>query len=194
MTIFRTFGWLFLLFGGVLIFVGIASSSSGELMFGLPYLLLMAGVPFVVLGGVFVLLSRRYSLRASRIRSAMDRVREESEIEAGKYAEKYAGMSADELVQRVRDRKYDEYFQLWHALPGKVEPDRINHLFRAVLESDEEYLQRYHCAAAFIAINGLNEFEPCQLSARETQPVSENLRKALARVSRSKPDCPDSDE
>jgi hypothetical protein len=95
---------------------------------------------------------------------------------------RYAAMPTGELVRLLEEKRYDPFYQLWHALHGRVTPGQVNHLLQAVLASDEDYLHRYHCAAAYIAINGLTGYEPVQLSARETQPVAENLQAAFAEV------------
>lgn len=95
---------------------------------------------------------------------------------------RYAAMPSGELVRLLEEKRCDPFYQLWHALPGRVTPRQVNHLLEEVLLSDEDYLHRYHCAAAYLAINGLTGYEPVDLSARETQPVTENLRAAFAEV------------
>jgi len=52
-------GWLLLTVGGALILLGIASWPPGGLMFALPYIFLIPGVPLAVAGGLLVLLGRR---------------------------------------------------------------------------------------------------------------------------------------
>jgi hypothetical protein len=52
-------GWILMAIGGVLTLVGIATWPPGGLMFALPYVFLLPGVPLAMLGAVLVILRRR---------------------------------------------------------------------------------------------------------------------------------------
>ncbi len=99
---------------------------------------------------------------------------------AGELSARYAAMTPEELVRLLEEKRYDPFYQFWHALPGRVTPRQVNHLLEEVLLSDEDSLHRYHCAAAYLAINGLTGYEPAELSAREPRPAPERLLAAFA--------------
>jgi FtsH-binding integral membrane protein len=52
-------GWTFLIIGGALILLGVAAWPPGGLMFALPFIFLIPGVPLALVGGMLVWLSQR---------------------------------------------------------------------------------------------------------------------------------------
>jgi hypothetical protein len=99
----------------------------------------------------------------------------EQQAEAEKAS--FARLPVEDLLTDIRAHRFYQCHQIWYSLAERATPAQANSLLLSCLESDLEYLHRYHCAAALIAINHLEGWEPHQLSAEKTQPVKANLQR-----------------
>ena len=99
------------------------------------------------------------------------------EQEAGKEKERYDSLPVSQLIADIASRKFGGYFQIWYSLAERAKVLDVGWLLFDILRSDEEYLTRYHCAAAVISIAGLysDGFRAEQLSARPKYRVDERL-------------------
>ena len=76
--------------------------------------------------------------------------RQEYEDHAGGERAKLDRLSVRDLTARIRAGRLDAYHQTWYALAEKANLAEVGWLLFSFLESDEEYLPRYHCAAALL--------------------------------------------
>jgi hypothetical protein len=98
----------------------------------------------------------------------------------------YVAEDSDVLIRQVKDRRYGECYQLWRAIPVVATLQDAGSVLIEVLRRDsEEYLIRYHAAAALLKLIGTSTFEPADLSAEHPQraanldTVEELLRERL---------------
>src|SRR5262245_41132104 len=106
------------------------------------------------------------------------------EREAEKERARYDARAVSALLADVRAGRFGDYYQLWHSIGARASLAEAGSLLADILESDADYLNRYHCAAALIAIGQVHSegFRPEQLSAHETYPVRERLIELRARL------------
>ncbi len=82
-----------------------------------------------------------------------------------------------DLIAKVKAKEFGTTYQIWYALARKARVEDVGWLFFDVLESEEEYLTRYHCAAALLSL--FNPFpgimKPEKLSGREAFYVDQHL-------------------
>jgi hypothetical protein len=90
---------------------------------------------------------------------------------------RYDAMPVATIIAEIRAGRFGECYQIWYSLAKRAKPEETNDVLLSFLDSEAEYLHRYHCAAALIQINKLSAWEPHHLSAEATQPVAMNLRK-----------------
>jgi len=109
---------------------------------------------------------------------------EQWEQEAEKERAGYDSRPVSALLTDVRAGRFGSYYQLWHSIGARGSLAEAGSLLADVLESDADYLHRYHCAAALITIGRVHSegFRPEQLSARETYPVRERLTELRLRL------------
>lgn len=69
------------------------------------------------------------------------------------------------LLARVERGDVGEYATLWRALGERATPAEAAWPLYRFLLSDRPYLERYHCAAALLAVLRSTAFEPVALSA-----------------------------
>jgi hypothetical protein len=100
--------------------------------------------------------------------------------------DRYLAMTGDALIREVKDRRYGECYQLWRAIPAVATLPEAGWVLLDVLRrGSEEYLTRYHAAAALLELLGTASFEPADLSAEHRQraanldTVEEILRERL---------------
>ena len=106
------------------------------------------------------------------------------ELLSEKERSRYGARSVSELLADVRAGRFGDYYQLWHSIGARASLAEAGSLLADILESDTDYLNRYHCAAALISIGRVHSegFRPEQLSAHETYPVRERLSELRARL------------
>lgn len=107
--------------------------------------------------------------------------RKEYEDAAEKQAKRFARASDRELLEAVRRRATGDYYVIWYEIAKREPTAEACWLLYEVLRSDRPYLDRYHCAAALLALLGCKEFEEVDLSA-EWPVVQDNLTKLWAIV------------
>ena len=96
--------------------------------------------------------------------------------------ERFDAMTVAALISEIRAGRLGAYHQIWHSLAARARPAEVNDLLLEFLSSSADYLDRYHCAAALLGVNGLTGWEPAHLSAERRFPVAENLEKIRARL------------
>lgn len=85
----------------------------------------------------------------------------------------YLALPSAGLIGQARDRRYGECYQLWRAIAAKATLTEAGWVLLDVVRRDsEEYLVRYHAAAALLALLGTSIFEPVDLSADRPQRVA----------------------
>lgn len=99
------------------------------------------------------------------------------DVEAQRELDGYLEMSPFDLLQQVESRNYGSYHTLWTAVARICRLDDVRDTLMRILRSDEEYLTRYHCAGALIALSSAAEagFTEVQLSARGLHNVDARL-------------------
>jgi hypothetical protein len=72
---------------------------------------------------------------------------------------------AADLLAAVRAGRFGGHYVLWDAIAERATLAEAAGPLMAVLESDADYLDRYHCAAALLRLMASVRWEPVQLSA-----------------------------
>ncbi|HEY4416285.1 MAG TPA: hypothetical protein VGO57_11385 [Verrucomicrobiae bacterium] len=82
-----------------------------------------------------------------------------------------------ELLADVRVKRFGNYYQIWTSIGSRASLAEAGSLLADVLESDVDYLNRYHCAAALISISRTysDGFRPEQLSADKRYPIHQRI-------------------
>jgi hypothetical protein len=109
------------------------------------------------------------------------------EWHAGQAAQSYAEQSAEELLEMIRQRQYDPYYQIWYNLRevgtlAQCAPVLMDVLRRETGEA--MMLVRYHCAAALFHLLGYRD-EPIpklRAKAQWDQNGEEARQQALDQV------------
>lgn len=86
--------------------------------------------------------------------------------------------SVDELVAEIRAGNYGRVYQIWSSLTARASLQQVGWLFFDLLNSDADYLIRYHCANALFSIGHLHEHgfrDGGELSVSTRYPVDKNL-------------------
>jgi hypothetical protein len=97
--------------------------------------------------------------------------------EANSKAERarYDAMPVAELLTRVECGDFGDYYNIWRALADRATLREAGWILFSVLESDLDYLHRYHCAAALLKLVGMNPERAVLYSGREIHDVAGNL-------------------
>lgn len=107
--------------------------------------------------------------------------RAQYEDDAEKHAKRFARFSDLELMSAIRRRATGDYYVIWYEIAKRTPTAEMCWLLYEVLLSDRPYLDRYHCAAALLALLRCTEFEEVELSA-DWPVIHENLAKLRAIV------------
>lgn len=91
--------------------------------------------------------------------------RSQWEDASSKESQRWQRASDAELIAAVRQRATGEYYALWRELGKRTATVELCWVLFDVLESDREYLDRYHCADALIALLRITDLEAVALSA-----------------------------
>ena len=94
----------------------------------------------------------------------------------------FDAMPVADVISDIRNGRLGQCYQIWYSLARRAQPEDVNDLLLAFLSSKSDYLHRYHCAAALIQVNRLTGWQPDELSAENTQPVSANLEKVRVQL------------
>ncbi len=102
---------------------------------------------------------------------------EQWENEADREYDRYMAMDSGALADLVRQGMFGEYYCIWRAIAAKCRLVDVQDAMMRVLRSERDYLVRYHCAAALIALSGAGSegFEAVHLSARGRYDVEKRL-------------------
>lgn len=93
-----------------------------------------------------------------------------------------------DLLDDARDGRWGDYYNLWDVIADRATLAQAGWILMDVLESNVDYLIRYHCAEALIRLMQLSDVEPVQLSADwPTRPdrlarVKAELRRRVPRA------------
>ncbi len=107
--------------------------------------------------------------------------RKQYEDAAEEQAKRFRRRSTEDLLKAIRQRKTGDYYVIWYELAKREPTAEVCWLLYEVLRSDRPYLDRYHCAAALLALLGCQEFEEVELSA-DWPVVDGNLTRLRAIV------------
>jgi hypothetical protein len=91
--------------------------------------------------------------------------RKQYEDAAEAEARRWARRPDRDLLDAIRRRKCGDYYVVWYELAKRPPTAESCWLLYDVLLSDRPYLDRYHGAAALLALLRCEEFEEAQLSA-----------------------------
>jgi hypothetical protein len=91
--------------------------------------------------------------------------RERYEIEAASAQAMFDQKPVDELLDRAANRMYGKYFSIWRSIAERAELEQAGWLMFEVLQTEQDYLTRYHCAAALLALMGLDRADAVRHSA-----------------------------
>ena len=91
--------------------------------------------------------------------------RERYEIEAAAEQAAFDQKPVDELLDRVADRLYGQYFSLWRSIAHRADLEQAGWPLFKVLQTERDYLHRYHCATALLKLMGLDRADAVKYSA-----------------------------
>ena len=90
--------------------------------------------------------------------------------------------TAAELLADVSECRFGNYYVIWYVIASKSTVDEAGWTLFRTLTGDEDYLHRYHCAAALLLLMGETTWKPVDLSAdhpgRESALAALGLRLA----------------
>ncbi len=81
-----------------------------------------------------------------------------------------------QLLADIQHKKFGEHYGIWYSVGERATLQQAGWILFNILQSDVDYLHRYHCAAALIKLAWLKQFEPVQLSGGN-HPYRENLQR-----------------
>ena len=81
------------------------------------------------------------------------------------------------LIEDVRRGRYGDYYSIWYSIAERASLGNAGWVLFDVLKRNIDYLYRYHCAAALIALLGSAEFEPVQLSGGPAHEMPRHLER-----------------
>lgn len=91
-------------------------------------------------------------------------------------AKRLASATDRQLLAAIRRRTTGDYYVIWYEVAKRPPTAETCWLLYEVLLSDRPYLDRYHCAAALLALLDCKKFEAVELSA-DWPVVPDNLAK-----------------
>lgn len=114
------------------------------------------------------------------------------------YYEQYAQQEKDgydarpvlDLLADVQADRLGQYYQIWQSIGERAKPAEANRVLLSFLGSPADQLQRYHGAAALIAVNRpvLAGWQPQDLSG-QAYPVAQNLEKVRRLLANNGPEA-----
>ncbi|MBN2609657.1 MAG: hypothetical protein JXA64_11125 [Candidatus Fermentibacteraceae bacterium] len=84
-------------------------------------------------------------------------------------------MPAGRLLQDIRAGHFGDYYGIWRVVGSKASLEEAGWTLFEVLETDIDYLYRYHCAAALLKLMGMDDLQPVDLSGNHSA-VQDNIR------------------
>ncbi len=100
--------------------------------------------------------------------------KEKWEAYAALEREKYRETPVRELLELIRNGSFGRYYTIWYALAEKATAEEAAFPLYEVLMGGEDYLHRYHAAAALLKLSGITGFKPVDLSGTHAE-VRANL-------------------
>lgn len=92
------------------------------------------------------------------------------EQESAKETRAFERLSPEQLLGHVQHRQFGQYYGLWRTIAAKCTLRAAAGPLLEVLHSDADYLIRYHCADALIALSQAVGFESVDLTAGDYRP------------------------
>jgi hypothetical protein len=100
--------------------------------------------------------------------------KEQWEDEAHAEYEALCALPIEELRRRFEKRRFGQYYGIWDAIATKRDLASVGWQLLDFLRSRADYLHRYHCARALLALLDCRAFEAADLSV-EHRGSSKNL-------------------
>ena len=108
--------------------------------------------------------------------------RDEYDLHADAARRAVDAQPVESLIEQVRGGRYGNYYGIWYSIAQRASLERAGWVLFDVLHRNIDYLYRYHCAAALIALLQTDAFQPVQLSggaAHDTPRHLDRLRGVL---------------
>jgi hypothetical protein len=96
------------------------------------------------------------------------------EAHASMERRKYDETPVEELLELVRRGIWGSYYTIWYSIAERSSAEDASAALYGVLKSGEDYLYRYHAAAALLKLTGIDSFQPVDLSGTHKE-VGPNL-------------------
>lgn len=77
-------------------------------------------------------------------------------------------LPVEQLLDRIRKGLFGQYYNIWRAVGRRSTLEDAGWVLFEVLESDVDYLYRYHCAAALLKLLGDVALAPVDLSGNHS--------------------------
>lgn len=78
--------------------------------------------------------------------------------------------SVEKLKKRVMKKDFGEYYAIWTAIADTKDLPAFGWMMFDFIKSNEDYLQRYNCARALLAMMGTTKYEPQNLTIKHMKP------------------------
>lgn len=114
------------------------------------------------------------------------------EIESEKERAAYDREPVGELLGRVRARRLGGQYQLWYSIGARASLGEAGWLLFEFVSGPDEYLDRYHAAAALLTLLGWTHLEPADLTVAHRSP-EKHLAAARTELERRIGARPDAD-
>jgi hypothetical protein len=129
-------------------------------------------------------------LEISRCMARMDYAEYQDHFEkaANEEKQRYDALPVSCLLADIRARRFGHCYQIWCSVAGRATLAEAAEDLLKVLESNADYLNRYHCAAALASVAGLyaEGWRAEHLSAEAKFPVRENLNAVHALLAKAR--------
>jgi hypothetical protein len=84
----------------------------------------------------------------------------------------FDSMPVETLLEMVAEGRYGNYYKVWYSIAGRAALEQAGIILMEILHRDIDYLYRYHCAAALLALMNEMDFQPADLSAGHSEQSS----------------------
>lgn len=119
---------------------------------------------------------------ASSKSSASGDWREQFEIHAEANKMSLDEKSVSELLQNVASGSFGQYFNIWYSIAERADAKEALPVLFSALESNNDYLQQYHCAVAILHLLSVEKLVdgsyPSNTSAVEYTTSGKNYHEA----------------
>jgi len=97
--------------------------------------------------------------------------KEQWEDDADTELEKLSALPIAELRRRVQAGELGGFYMIWNAIAAKEDLAAIGWQLLDFLSSPADYLHRYHCARALLALLRCTKYEPVDLTVAHKNPA-----------------------